>query len=366
MTSAFTHAHGRRVAVAGCGEWGRNIVRNFHELGALGVVCDRCPDTQRAMSERYGVPGRSFPDILEDDGIDCVAITAPAEMHATLTREALAHDKHVFVEKPLALNATDAKDLCAMAEARGRCLMVGHLLRYHPAFRRLAELVQGGGLGRLQYIYSNRLNLGRFRREENALWDFAPHDISMILALVGAMPEAVWAIGAHYFHKSLYDVTTSHLAFPDGINAHIFVSWLNPFKDQKLVVVGEAGMAVFEDSLPGPEKLLFYPHTVTRQEDVPSLERAEPEPLPYPDEEPLKAECQHFLDSVTAGSPPRTDGREGARVLTVLEAAQHAMETGHRVCPPAGEAPGVARDASPHPAAATLAPDAAVGANTRI
>jgi len=153
---------------------------------------------------------------------------------------------------------------------------------------------------------------------------------------------------------------------PLVLKAHIFVSWLNPFKDQKLVVVGEAGMAVFEDSLPGPEKLLFYPHTVTRQEDVPSLERAEPEPLPYPDEEPLKAECQHFLDSVTAGSPPRTDGREGARVLTVLEAAQHAMETGHRVCPPAGEAPGVARDASPHPAAATLAPDAAVGANTRI
>jgi UDP-2-acetamido-3-amino-2,3-dideoxy-glucuronate N-acetyltransferase len=204
--------------------------------------------------------------------------------------------------------------------------MVGHLLQYHPAFVRLKELVDTGQLGRINYIYSHRLNLGKIRREENILWSFAPHDISMILSLAGEYPESVLATGGNYLHSKIADVTTSHLTFPSGLRAHIFVSWLHPFKVQQLIVVGDQKMAVFDDTLGWPEKLLLYPHKIKWQNNVPVPTKGEAERVEIPEAEPLRIECEHFLNCVKNGRRPVTDGHEGLRVLRVLNAGQASLD----------------------------------------
>jgi predicted dehydrogenase/acetyltransferase-like isoleucine patch superfamily enzyme len=267
-----------------------------------------------------------FEEVLRDTNIAGVAIAAPAVLHAELARRAIEAGKHVFVEKPLALTLTEAEQLCALAESIDRRLMVGHLMQYHPGFTRLRELVRQGALGRLQYIYSNRLNLGKVRREEDSLWSFAPHDLSMILSLVGEEPDEVTAQGSYYLHKSIADVTTTHLTFPGGEQAHVFVSWLHPFKEQKLVVIGDRAMAVFDDGQPWSRKLLLYPHRIEWREALPVPQRAEADPVPLDEGEPLNLECQHFLDCVINGGRPRTDGREGLRVLRVLARASEALQ----------------------------------------
>ncbi len=205
-------------------------------------------------------------------------------------------------------------------------LMVGHLLQYHPVFIRLREMARAGELGRINYIYSHRLNLGKIRREENILWSFAPHDISMILALAGEEPESVSATGGFYLHKKIADVTTTHIEFPSGLGAHIFVSWLHPFKVQQLVVVGERKMAVFDDTQPWEDKLLLYPHKINWQNNIPVPSKAEAERLDIPRAEPLKMECMHFLECMANGQRPSTDGAEGLRVLRILNAAQRSLD----------------------------------------
>lgn len=314
------------VAVAGCGYWGRNLVRNFAELGALRAVCDADAKSARALAETYGVPARAWDDILADPDIPGVAIATPAATHAPLAREALAAGKHVFVEKPMALDLTDAEDLIARAAEAGRALMVGHLLQYHAAFQTLHERVARGDIGALRYVYSNRLNFGKVRHEENILWSFAPHDISMILSLVGAEPERIDAVGHNYLQPGIADTTTTHLYFPGGVNAHIFVSWLHPFKEQKLVVIGEDGMMVFDDTRDWADKLVLYPHKVAPGERAPIAERADAEAIAIAQSEPLRAECTHFLGCVAGEHDPRTDGAEGLRVLRVLHAAQQALD----------------------------------------
>jgi len=209
--------------------------------------------------------------------------------------------------------------------------MVGHLLQYHPAFLQLRAFVSEGRLGRLQYIYSNRLNLGKVRREENILWSFAPHDLSMILSLVGTPPARVNATGSYYLHKTIADVTTTHLSFPGGESAHVFVSWLHPFKEQKLVVVGDQGMAVFDDGESWDSKLSLYPHRIEWREGMPIPEKADREPVPLAEDEPLKLECAHFLECMETRRTPRTDGAEGLAVLQVLDASERSMTTGRPV-----------------------------------
>jgi len=317
-----------RVAVVGCGYWGKNLVRVFDQLGALVAVSDPDPRVATAMTEAHRVPARAWPELLVDDVVDALAIAAPAARHHELVHEALLADKHVFVEKPLALSVAEAGQLCDAADGAGRVLMVGHLLQYHPAFLRLRELVTEGVLGRVQYLYSNRLNLGRFRQEENILWSFAPHDISMILSLVGAEPESVDAVGGWFLHEKIADVTTTHLSFPGGEQAHVFVSWLHPFKEQKLVVVGDRGMAVFDDGQPWDSKLAVYPHHVDWREGLPEPVRADAEAIAVKPGEPLEAELTHFLECVATGATPRTDGREGVRVLSVLDAAEASLARG--------------------------------------
>jgi UDP-2-acetamido-3-amino-2,3-dideoxy-glucuronate N-acetyltransferase len=316
------------VAVIGSGHWGKNLVRNFHELGALAAICDADEDRLTVWKEQYPECRRatSYSEILTDNRLTAVAIATPAETHADLVKEALLSGKDVFVEKPLCLSLRDGAALVALAEQEGRILMVGHLLWYHPAVLKLKELIEAGELGRIEYIYSNRLNLGKIRREENILWSFAPHDISVILGLLDEMPTAVQAQGGNYLHQQIADVTVSLLSFASGVKAHIFVSWLHPFKEQKLVVVGDRKMAVFDD-VESKDKLLLYPHSIGWKHHVPVANKAEAEPVAFHAEEPLRAECLHFLDCITTRRRPRTDGAEGLRVLTVLQECQQALES---------------------------------------
>ena len=318
--------NGTRIAVVGCGYWGKNLVRNFADIGKLGAVCDHNPLLSEKFAGVYGVPAMTFEEVLSSD-ILAIAIAAPAELHYKLAHQALVAGKNIYVEKPLALAAREAEELCKLADHKKLILMVGHLLQYHPAFLKLKEMVDEGELGNVQYIYSNRLSLGKIRREENSLWSFAPHDISMILSLVGEEPESVTATGAAYLHNVLADVTMTHLRFPNGVNGHVFVSWLNPFKEQKLVVVGSEGMAVFDDTQPWESKVQHYNHKIDIDTDgVPVLAKATARNVKLVEEEPLRAECKHFIDCVTTGKTPRTDGYEGLRVLKVLQAAQDGLD----------------------------------------
>jgi UDP-2-acetamido-3-amino-2,3-dideoxy-glucuronate N-acetyltransferase len=316
-----------KIVVTGSGYWGKNLVRNFHALGALVGICDKDPIILQNLQEMYDgvVTFQRFDDLLDDSGpsVDAIAIATPAESHYELTKKALLAGKHVFVEKPLALTVGEGKELVALAEEKQLTLMVGHILHYHQAVIKLKELLDAGELGKIQYLYSNRLNIGKIRAEENILWSFAPHDISVILMLLEEMPETVYATGGSYLQHLIPDTTLTNLEFPSGVKAHIFVSWLHPFKEQKLVVVGDKKMAVFNDV--SQEKLLLYPHKIEWHHRIPVAAKAEAEVVVVEMEEPLKAECQHFLECAEKGVTPRTDGREGLRVLQVLEASQESL-----------------------------------------
>jgi len=313
------------VAIVGSGYWGKNLVRNFYELGALKLICDKNETLLDQFKEQY--PDLdvclAFSDVIRREDIEAVVIATPAETHFSLAREALLAGKHVLVEKPIALTEEEGQELVELADENQLILMVGHILHYHPAVRKLKELIDTGELGKIQYLYSNRLNIGKIRAEENILWSFAPHDISVILMLLGEMPETLYATGGSYLQQQIPDTTLTTLDFPGGVKAHIFVSWLHPFKEQKLVVVGGKKMAVFDDV--SQEKLLLYPHKIEWLHRIPVAAKAEAEPVQVVMEEPLKAECQHFLECVTKGMTPKTDGREGLRVLKVLQASQESL-----------------------------------------
>ena len=317
-----------KIAVVGCGHWGKNLVRAFHECGALAAVHDANIETTGKLAKEYGVRVVSFSELLTDDAIPGVVIATPAETHFQLAYEALAADKHVFVEKPLALSISDGERLCEFAATQSRVLMVGHLLQYHPAFLRLLEIVKEGELGEIQYVYSNRLNLGKFRDREDALWSFAPHDISMVLSLIDERIDMVSAMGHNYLHKTIADVTVTHLKFDNGKAAHIFVSWLHPSKEHRLIVVGSNGMAVFDDTRDWTEKLCVFPHKIEWRDGVPSPKKAESVAIDIEAAEPLALECLHFLECMASGKSPRTDGAEGLEVLRVLDAADRSIRTG--------------------------------------
>lgn len=317
-----------KISVVGAGYWGKNLVRNFHALGALHSICDTDAERLEAWGKDYPDVRRvsAYSGILKDTEIQAVAIATPAETHANLVREALLAGKDVYVEKPLCLTVEEGIEINRLAKQEGRILMVGHLLWYHPAVLRLKDLIDSGELGRIQYIYSNRLNIGKIRREENILWSFAPHDISVILGLLREMPEQVQSQGGNYLHQKIADTTVSLLSFPSGVKAHIYVSWLHPFKEQKLVVVGDQKMAVFDDTATWEEKLALYPHRIDWKGNVPVAHKADVEFVQLKQQEPLRAECVHFLECVKNRKIPRTDGAEGLRVLRVLEQCQRALE----------------------------------------
>ncbi len=322
----------RNIAVIGAGYWGKNLVRNFDALGVLGIICDNRKEIQESFSDRYPgvVIADSFRSVLEDTSVIGVAIATPAESHYGMVREALLAGKHVFVEKPLALTEDEGTRLNELAEGREKVLMVGHLLQYHPAIVRLKQLVSEGELGKIQYVYSNRLNLGKIRTEENILWSFAPHDISVILSLTDEVPDRVISSGGSYLRQKVADVTLSSLSFPSGVKAHIFVSWLHPYKEQRLVVVGDRKMALFDDVEP-EDKLLLFPHRIEWKNQIPIPDKKEAEKISFEKKEPLREECLHFVNCIAENLRPRTDGREALRVLRVLQACQESLEQGGRL-----------------------------------
>jgi UDP-2-acetamido-3-amino-2,3-dideoxy-glucuronate N-acetyltransferase len=315
-----------RVAVIGAGHWGKHLIRNFRELSSLAAICDICPERQSGMAKDYGshLIVDSIDRILHNPQIDAVAIATPSESHGYLAQQAILAGKDVFVEKPLCLSLQEGRVLVDLARRRQRILMVGHLLWYHPAVLKLQHLIEKGELGQIKCIYSNRLNLGKIRREENILWSFAPHDVSVILGLLNEMPNHVHCEGGNYITEHVADVTISRLSFPSGIDGHIFVSWLHPFKEQKLVVVGAKAMAVFND-VEETGKLKIFPHSVDLQGLVPVANMAPAKVIPIESVEPLRSECVHFLNCIRTRATPRTDGEEGLRVLSVLQQCQDAL-----------------------------------------
>jgi UDP-2-acetamido-3-amino-2,3-dideoxy-glucuronate N-acetyltransferase len=320
--------HVKKIALVGCGYWGKNLCRNFYELGALASVVD-ATETGQATARSLApnaIISDNFDDILGDDKIQGIALATPAETHADLTIKAMRAGKDVFVEKPMALSISDAEAMQAVANETDRILMVGHLLEYHPVVLKLRELIDSGELGKVNYVYSNRLNFGKVRTEENALWSFAPHDVAVILRLLGQSPIEVSASGGAYLNQGIADVTVSNLLFSDTSRAHVFVSWLHPYKEQRLVVVGDKKMAIFNDVNPFGEKLCIYPQSVEFDGTLPILKKEDAEFIEHADTEPLREECSHFLDCIKSRNKPLTDSQSSIEVLKVLHACQSSIE----------------------------------------
>ena len=314
-----------KIAVVGSGYWGRNLVRVFHKLGALRLICDLRSEIVTEISATYGVSGTtSLTDVLSDHECSGVAIAAPASQHFQIAQRCLRAGKDVFVEKPLALKSAEGQRLVELAAQRNRVLMVGHILEYHPAILELKRLIDQGELGRIHYIHSSRLNLGKLRTEENILWSFAPHDLSAIIYLLNEMPKRISTTGGGYLNAHNPDTTLSTCEFESGSHAHIFVSWLHPFKEQKLAVVGSKKMAVFND-VEREHKLVLYSHHVDWVERAPVAQKAEGQIIELPADEPLMQECRHFLECLATRRKPRTSGEVGVRVLRVLEACEKSL-----------------------------------------
>jgi UDP-2-acetamido-3-amino-2,3-dideoxy-glucuronate N-acetyltransferase len=318
---------GIRICVVGCGHWGKNLLRNFEQIGCLYGFFDAVPERLEAFAAQY--PGariyRSYQELLGDSAVEAVALATPAEEHASMAVAALKAGKDVFVEKPMALTREDGEEILETSRKTGRIVMVGHLLLYHPAILTIQGLLASGDLGRLEYIYSNRLSMGKIRSEENALWSFAPHDISVILSLTGHLPVQVSATGGAYLQPNIADVTVSDLLFDHGTRAHIFVSWLHPYKEQRLVVIGSKKMVVFEETRPAA-KLLLYDNQIARNGNGFQATQSKPVELSYRNEEPLGIECQHFANCVRTRQQPRTPAEDGLRVLHVLQACQRSLQ----------------------------------------
>ena len=316
-----------RVCVVGCGHWGKNLARNFAALGNLYAICESDSARLRTFAELY--PGTKafagLEDAIADPSVDALVLATPAEEHCRMALAALRAGKDVFVEKPLALEWQEGMEVVETAHRHGRILMVGHLLRYHPAILKIQQLLAEGVLGRVEYIYSNRLSMGKIRREENALWSFAPHDISVILALTGQLPLQVTATGGAYLQPNIADVTVSNLLFDRGTRAHIFVSWLHPYKEQRLCVIGSKQMIVFEDSR-ADHKLILYDKQIEWKNGQIETAKVEGVPVPFDADEPLRRECQHFVDCVATRRAANTPGEEGVEVLRVLQACQRSLQ----------------------------------------
>jgi len=323
------------VAVIGGGGWGKNHVRNFHQIAScrLKAVCDLNEEVLAKHRAAYGgiATTADAASIFGDDEIDAVVIATDAPSHYRLVCEALAAGKHVLVEKPMTLAGTEAEDLIRRAEAAGRVLMVGHLLEYHPCVTQLKELVDSGELGTLRYAYCQRVNLGVVRKDENAWWSLAPHDLSIVLFIFGAEPTSVTAQGQAYLREGVEDVVFAQLKFADGRMAHIHVSWFDPHKIRKVTLVGSDKMATFDDMDPS-EKIRIYDKGVSVAGSVVDYEqsvsiRTGDILIPKtPGGEPLRAECLHFLQCIENGTTPRTDGHDGLRAVRVLEAGDRSLK----------------------------------------
>jgi predicted dehydrogenase len=327
-----SYAEPVRVGVVGLGYWGPNLARNLAAIDGCDVswLCDAAEQVRAGIARSYPAARCTdvIGDLLDDPDLDAVVLATPVPTHAELAVAVAEAGKHCFVEKPLATNAEDAELAVAAAAASGTVLMVGHLLEYHPAVTRLKDLVDGDELGPLHYVYGNRLNLGKLRADENALWSLGAHDVSVVLHLVGEEPEECVAHGASYVREGVQDVVFCYLRFPSGIVAHLHLSWLDPHKERRMTVVGSRRMATFDDMLVEGKLAVYdkgfdedarsWGEYITRSGDIfcPRI----------PNAEPLRIECEHFVECIRTGATPRSDGESGLRVVRVLEALQRSLD----------------------------------------
>ncbi len=322
------------VAVIGCGYWGPNLARNFHQLKSarLSALCDADANRLQEVAALYpyAQPLTRFDEVLHD-GVAAVAIATPARTHFALAKRALEHGKHVLVEKPLAMSACEVEELIALAAAQRVTLMVGHTFEYNPAVQKIKDLVGVGHIGQLYYIYSNRVNLGRVQSDVNALWSIAPHDISIVLYLLDTMPTEVSARGACYINQQIADIVFLTMTFPNNVLVHVQASWLDPSKTRRMTIVGSEKMIVYDD-VDNEGKVKIYDKGVYRKGDPNFGEfqyRVHSGDIHIPRidmSEPLANECAHFVECVLTGRTPRTDGANGLRTVRVLEAAQQSLE----------------------------------------
>lgn len=317
--------NGIKLAVIGCGKWGLNHVRTAHKLlgDNLLLVCDVNKDVEekiKQISPNIKYSG-SIENVFTNKEVNTVIIATPAETHYEISKMCLINGKNILTEKPLTLLSDEATNLIEIAEKFTKKIMVGHVLLFHPAVVKLKTLIDDGLIGNLQYIYSNRLNLGTIRKEENILWSFAPHDVSVIQHLIGEKPVNIYAKGAAFLQENIEDTTLTFLKYNNNINAHIFVSWLHPFKEQRLVIIGDKGMMVFEDSLK-EEKLKFYKKGFNVIGD--SIEKfdSEYEVIEFDNKPALEEEQIHFYNSILNNTTPKADGYHAREVLEILEIAQ--------------------------------------------
>ena len=317
------------LGIIGSGRWGINHVRTANQLLGknLKYVCDFNPAAVDKIKEISSeIPFTTNSDkIFGNPDINAVVIATPAETHFEIAKEALENGKNVLVEKPITLVSSDARELVEIASRKNNKLMVGHVLLYHPAVKKIKQMINEDKIGKLQYIYSNRLNLGAIRSEENILWSFAPHDISVIQYLLESNPVYIDAKGADFLQNDIEDTTITYLSYPGNIFAHIFVSWLHPFKEQRMVIIGEKGMFVFEDSLK-TDKLKFYPKGFKNVNG--SLQKFEGnfEIVYFDNLQPLTEEHKHFYNSIINDEKPLTDGVHAVEVLEILEKAQSCLK----------------------------------------
>lgn len=318
-----------KIAVIGCGKWGTNHVKTANTFFGKNLikVCDYDPAAEskvKAISRDIEFVS-DLSEVIEDESINAVIIATPAETHFDVAKRCLLKDKHVLVEKPITLHSSHAEELIKIAKKRNLRLMVGHILLFHPAIIKIKEMIDKGDIGELQYIYSNRLNLGTIRTEENILWSFAPHDISVIQYFTGKNPIEIKAHGGNYVQTEIEDTTLTFLTYPGNIHAHIFVSWLHPFKEQRLVVVGNKGMVVFEDSIP-KDKLKFYKKGFTKLNGKIEKFEKDFEVINFDNAQPLLEEQKHFAESIKYNKEPLTNGKHALEVLKILEAAERELK----------------------------------------
>ena len=308
----------KNIAVVGCGHWGKNLVRNFSELSALSSICDPDHLVASRFSEKYQVKNNSFTEIINDQNIKGVVLAVPARLHASMAIDVMKKGKHVFVEKPLALTEEDGKLMIEIAKKNNVQLMVGHLLHYHPIFKHIKEIVNKGQIGKLEHIQSSRLSFGKFRSEENVIWSFSPHDISMILSLANEKPKIVKCNSKSVIKKDHADIANIYIEFPSGLKSNISVSWINSYKEAKLVLTGSSALLVFDDTKPWDEKLKILPYKLEGLNQISNLKKLNEKIIKISEEEPLKNECKHFLRVIQGVSKPITNGEEGLKVLKVL------------------------------------------------
>jgi predicted dehydrogenase len=319
-----------RIGVVGLGYWGPNLARNFEALPGceLAWLCDGREELRTKFAAMYPnarITG-DLDELLADDALDAIVLATPVPSHADLAIRVLDAGKHCFVEKPLATTVADAERVVEAAQRSGRVLMVGHLLQYHPGVNKLRELVDSGELGDIHYIYGNRLNLGQVRTEENALWSLGAHDVSVLLHLAGdEEPYEFSCRGESYMTPGVEDVVFGFMRFPSGMSAHLHLSWLDPHKERRFTVVGSKKMATFDDMDPERKVTIFH----KRVEDLKARSGDIWSPS-IPLGEPLRTECQHFLDCIAEGRTPVSDGASGLRVVRVLERLQDELELTRR------------------------------------